>query len=132
MNILLIQNEPSALSCLEQHVRQYYPSDSIASFTDSSAALDYIKKQSPPVDLCFTPVKTDGPSALQVARELRLRSGSVKIVLTAKTNEYAIDAWTLRVNDYLLEPVTAEGVRHTLTSCAPCRAPSSKEAANTL
>ena len=125
MNILLIQNEPIALSCLEQYVRQFYPSDSIASFTDPVAAIDYIRRQSPPVDLCFTPVKTDGPSALQVARELRSRSGSVKIVVTAKTNEYAMDAWTIRVNDYLLEPVTAEGVQHTLVSCAPCTAPTS-------
>ena len=96
MNILLIQNEPYALHRLEQYVRQYYPSDSIASFTDPSAAMDYIERQSPPVDLCFTPVKT---------------------------NEYAMDAWSLRANDYLLEPVTPEGVQHTLTSCAPCHAP---------
>lgn len=123
MNILLIQNEPYALHRLEQYVRQYYPSDSIASFTDPSAAMDYIERQSPPVDLCFTPVKTDGPSAIQVTKALRNRSDTVKIVLTAKTNEYAMDAWSLRANDYLLEPVTPEGVQHTLTSCAPCHAP---------
>lgn len=126
MNILLIQNEPYALFRLEQYVRQYYPSDNIASFTDSMAAIDYIQHQSPPVDLCFTPVKTDGPSAIQIAKTLRNRSGTVKIVLTAKTNEYAMDAWSLRVNDYLLEPVTPEGVQHTLASCAPCYAPPEK------
>ena len=126
MNILLIQNEPYALFRLEQYVRQYYPSDSITSFTDSTAAMEFIEKQSPPVDLCFTPVKTDGPSAMQVTKALRKRSGTVKIVLTAKSNEYALDAWTLGVNDYLLEPITAESVQHTLSSCAPCCAPPRK------
>lgn len=120
MNILLIQNEPYALFQLEQYVRQYYPSDHITSYSDARTALAYIQTGGMLVDLCFTPVKTDGPSGIQIAKALREQSRCTRIVFTAKTNEYALDAWKLGVNDYLLEPVTPEGVQHALMSCAPC------------
>ena len=118
MKILLIQNEPYALFRLEQYVKQYYPTANVAAFCEAQSAIDYIHAEMPPVDLCFTTVKTDGPSGIRIAKALRERSRQTQIVFTAATDEYALDAWKTGANDYLIEPVTPEGVRHTLISCA--------------
>ena len=34
------------------------------------------------------------------------------------TRAYAMEAWQLGVNDYLLEPITRESIQHTLENCS--------------
>ena len=42
---------------------------------------------------------------------------TTKVVFVSGTPDYAIDAWQYHVNDYLITPITLEGIQHTLKSC---------------
>ena len=42
---------------------------------------------------------------------------TTKVVFVSGTPDYAIDAWQYYVNDYLITPITHEGIQHTLKSC---------------
>ena len=42
---------------------------------------------------------------------------TTKVVFISGTPDYAIDAWQYHVNDYLITPITLEGIQHTLKSC---------------
>lgn len=121
MNILLIQKDYGELINLRKCVSSCYPDSHIYSFTDSAKALEFMDAAERSIDLCFTTVKMEGVSGILIAQKLRENNRDTKIVFTSDTNEYAMDAWKLHVNDYLLEPVTMEGVSHTLSSCAPCK-----------
>lgn len=122
MNILLIQKDYGELMNLKKCVSSCYPDSHIHSFTDSIKALDFIDDTEIAIDLCFTTVKMEGVSGIMIVQKLRDNNLDTKIVFMSDTNEYAMDAWKLHVNDYLLEPVTMESVSRTLTSCAPCKA----------
>ena len=56
-------------------------------------------------------------SGFELTAELRNRNRAAKIVFVSGTPDYAIDAWQYHVNDYLITPITLEGIQHTLKSC---------------
>ena len=79
--------------------------------------MQFIQSERFSVDLCFTAVVMRGVSGFELTAELRNRNRAAKIVFVSGTPDYAIDAWQYYVNDYLITPITHEGIQHTLKSC---------------
>lgn len=115
--IMLIDNNISDMKRLKECVEICYPNSEVAIFLNSEDALRYIQSENSSVDLCFTAVVMSGVSGFKITEALKKKDKRARIVFFCDTAEYANDAWRLYVNDYLLKPITAEKVRHTLKSC---------------
>ena len=119
MLILLVRKENAALCKLEQLVWQCYPGSNILTFTDASEALSFVEEEDLDIDLCMTDIKLPGMTGLRLIKNLHDRDRWTKAVLISDSKAYGMDAWRVRANDYLLEPVTLESVRHTVGNCMP-------------
>ena len=98
MLIMLVENNIDELRNLQRYVSECYTDSDIVPFSDSSDAMQFIQS-----DRFFV--------------ELRSRNKYAKVVFVSRTPDYAIDAWQYHVNDYLITPITLEGIQHTLKSC---------------
>ena len=119
MLILLVRRENAALGELEQLVWQCYPGSNILTFTDAAEAFSFVEEEDLDIDLCMTDIKLPGMTGLRLVQKLHDRDRRTKAVLISDSKAYGMDAWRVRANDYLLEPVTLESVRHTVGNCMP-------------
>lgn len=119
MLILLVRRENAALCELEQLVWQCYPGSNILTFTDAAEALSFVEEEDLDIDLCMTDIKLSDMTGLRLIQKLHDRDRRTKAVLISDSKAYGMDAWRVRANDYLLEPVTLESVRHTVGNCMP-------------
>lgn len=117
MLIMLVENNENEMRKLQKCVAGCYPNSDIIPFTNSSAAMEFIKSDRFSVDLCFTVVAMTGITGFGLAEELRKHNKAAKIVFVADSAEYAAEAWQHFASDYLITPITPESVRHTLASC---------------
>ena len=117
MLIMLVENNIDELRNLQRYVSECYTDSDIMPFSDSSDAMQFIQSERFSVDLCFTAVVMPIVSGFELTTELRSRNKYAKVVFVSGTPDYAIDAWQYHVNDYLITPITLEGIQHTLKSC---------------
>ncbi len=112
MTILLVGNDKAELNTLKEHVTRYYPDEEILVFTDSKAAVTYAESNI--VDICFTSVIMKKVTGIALTKEIRKTNPDVSINFIADDESFALDGWRLHINDYLVRPVTAADVAHTI------------------
>lgn len=117
MLILLVENKQSELKKLQKYVTWYYSECNIIPFTNSVDAMKFIESDQFSVDLCFIEIDLPVINGFSLVGELRKQNKKVKVVFLASSPEYAVEAWKNSANDYLITPVTANCIEHTLTSC---------------
>ena len=117
MTIILVRESTEALKHLKQMVEECYPHSTIAAFSSAENALEMIRKTDGQIDLCFTEIEMRGVSGFRIVEELRWRNRWAKAVLIARDKGYALEGWRVGANDYLIEPLTIESIRHAQISC---------------
>ena len=118
MKILLVHEDETILRHIEQMIMVYYPTGEIDIFSNAKDALDQINKQESRIDICFAKVQTSEVSGFRIAEEVRKYNRMAKVVFIASDDRFALDGWRFRMNDYLIEPLTEDSIKHTLISCA--------------
>lgn len=119
MLILLVRQEEEKLRELRSFTETCYPGSEIMAFTDGAEALAYIRAWQMPIDLCITEVEMPGVTGFDLTRALREKDGRTKTAFIADCRDHALAARNARVDDYLIEPVTAVSVWHTIRNCEP-------------
>ena len=114
MVIMLVQNNKKELKNLISCVAAVFPDDIVVGFDNPASALSYAETKH--VDMCFVDVEMKSTSGFALTEELRSRNKNIRINLMADGTDYAIDAWRFHVNDYLVKPVTAEAIKHTVSA----------------
>ena len=117
MQILLVYDDLYTAKQIERYIVACYDNCKVMLCVNANQFQKIVEFQSKEVDLCFTKVKLQGISGIQVVQEMRRHNPKMKIVFFSDTDEYALDAWKLGVNDYLLEPITVESIQHSMKSC---------------
>lgn len=118
MTIMLVRENNAALGHLKQMVEECYPGSTIATFSSAEEAIKMIKTSRQQIELCFTEILINGrPSGFRIVEELHRRNRWAKAVLISRDKDYALEAWQIHVNDYLLEPLTIEDIRHAQSNC---------------
>lgn len=112
MDILIVESEKKIVKVLCDSVTEIYPGSQFHVFADAKQALEFANSQ--PVDICFTEVKAGRVSGFAVAKAVREINEDVLINFIADCKDYALDAWKLHVNDYLLKPITRESILHAI------------------
>ena len=98
-----------------------------ASFADGVQALNFLKTH-PPVDLLLLDIEMPQLSGLDLVRILP--SPSPEVILVTSHRDFAVEAFALRVADYLVKPVDYARFHQAVTRAIERREPTSSGAAS--
>lgn len=114
MRIFLIDDEASARNSMERILRQVRPEAELAVFSRGQAALDAIENNAMLPDVVFSDIQMPGLSGLSLAMKLRTVCPSAKIIFVTGYDEYAVEAFRLHANGYVMKPLDPERVEEEL------------------
>jgi DNA-binding LytR/AlgR family response regulator len=100
---VIIDDEPLAIRVLSSHIRKTKGLSLVKSFENAFEALYFVQTRE--VDLIFLDIQMPGVNGIQFIRILKYPP---KIIITSAFREYALEALTAGVTDYLLKPVAYE------------------------
>jgi DNA-binding LytR/AlgR family response regulator len=103
INCLLVDDEPPALKILERYVAEVNQLKLIGSCNNAFKAMEFLKKEK--IDLLFLDIHMPKLSGISFIKTL---SNPPKLIFTTAHKEYAVDAFELDAEDYLLKPFSFE------------------------
>jgi two-component system LytT family response regulator len=98
---LLVDDEPLAITLLEQHLQQLDYFEVAATCNNAVKALSLLNSQH--IDLLFLDIKMPKISGLDLLKTLK---NPPKTIITTAHREFALDGYDLDIVDYLLKPIT--------------------------
>lgn len=103
INCVVVDDEPLAVSKLENFIARVPALRFLRSFDNSLDALSWLKEN--PADLVFLDIQMEGLTGIQLLETADLKS---RIIITSAYDQYAIKGFELNVTDYLLKPFSFE------------------------
>lgn len=119
MKILICDDEISELKNIEEFVAEYAKIHlelliEIKCFTNPLELLEYIDKNGTP-DIALLDICMPGILGTEIAREIMCKSEeSTDIIFLTTSPDFAVEAFSLHVSDYLSKPYTKERLRDAL------------------
>jgi DNA-binding LytR/AlgR family response regulator len=98
---LLVDDEPLAITLLQQHIAQMDLLEVIAVCPNGVKALEVLRVKE--VDLLFLDIRMPALGGIELLKMLR---HPPKVIITTAYREYALDGYDLDIVDYLLKPIT--------------------------
>lgn len=98
---IAVDDEPLALRIIAQHAAEVSFISLQQTFTDASAAADYLSQHK--TDVLFVDIRMPDINGLQLAQ---LFKQSVQVVFTTAYPDYAVQGFELEATDYLLKPIS--------------------------
>ena len=114
MLIFALDDEPLILQDFEAAIREAAPDAEIMAFSRAAAALTAIQEQKVYPDIVFCDIEMPGLSGLEFAVRLKTLSPKTRVVFVTSYTEYALEAFSVRAQGYVLKPLTADRVREEL------------------
>ena len=105
MRIYVIDDEPTVLKASEQIIRRALPDAEVTAFRSSAEALNTLNNPSKPLDVCFCDIEMPGINGLEFAIHLKQISPETKIIFVTAYSEYALEAFRIHANGYILKPI---------------------------
>ena len=105
MRIYVIDDEPTVLKASEQVIRRALPDAEVTAFLSSMEALDTLNNPSESPDVCFCDIEMPGINGLEFALRLKQISPETKIIFVTAYSEYALEAFRLHANGYIIKPI---------------------------
>jgi DNA-binding LytR/AlgR family response regulator len=119
MKAIIADDEPHLAQYLRERLAQLWPElDVVALAASGPAALEAIDAHRP--DIAFLDIRMPGATGLEVAARAKHRT---RIVFVTAYDQYAVEAFERDAIDYLLKPVTAERLSHTIERLKRSQAP---------
>lgn len=112
MNIIAVDDEALALGYMLKILKEAVPGGSFKGFEDPFAALDYLREN--PADIAFLDIEMYGLNGIELAKRFKEAAPAVKIIFSTGFPDYALDAFSVHANGYLLKPPTVEAVKSEL------------------
>lgn len=108
MRIVLVDQDSLSLMQLEAIMKKSNPKDETLIFNDVYMTLEYIKRNM--VNEIFIEISMKGKTGLTLAKEIKKINRQVKVILIADSEEYAIEAWKVHADYFLVKPITLEAI----------------------
>ena len=105
MRIYVIDDEPTVLKASERVIRRAMPDAEVTAFLSAAEALDSLNNLSAPLDVCFCDIEMPGINGLEFALRLKQISPETKIIFVTAYSEYALEAFRIHANGYILKPI---------------------------
>ena len=110
MRVYVIDDEPIALRASEQVIRNAVPDAEITSFLSGDEALEVLNQTAEYPDIVFSDIEMPGTNGLEFAVRLKQISPRTEIVFVTAYAKYALYAFRVRADGYILKPLTEEEV----------------------
>lgn len=123
MLIFVIDDELPMLRDDERVIREAAPQAELACFDLAADALAAIRQQGARPDVVFTDIEMPGISGLELAVTLKTVSPDTRVVFVTGYSGYAVEAFRIKAQGYLLKPLRAEDVRDELSYLPPPQEP---------
>ena len=114
MLVFLIDDEEYALKDIKSVMAEAEPDAEIMAFTRCEEALEVIRLGMKP-DAVLSDITMPGISGLEFATSVKTFSEDTHIIFTTAHSEYAVDAFRIKANGYLLKPIIAEDLKRELS-----------------
>ncbi len=125
MRIYAIDDEPKMLRLLTDAIAEAEPDAEIFPFSSAADVLMALENRAQSPHAVFMDVEMPGMTGLQLAVKIKAAAPQARIVFVTGYDRYALDAYKLHVNGYVLKPVDADAVRAELEELS--RAPASHD-----
>ena len=100
---IAVDDEPPALRQMEDYISKVSYLDLLATFSNAIDTIHFLREEE--VDLLFLDIHLEQISGLEIIDLLKPKP---KIILTTAYDSYAIKAFDLEIDDYLLKPISFE------------------------
>ena len=113
MNVLAVDDERIQMEELEEAIKEAIPDAIVTSFRKPKEALNYVKEMKTKginMDLAFLDVEMGVMNGLELAKELKDIYDKTNIVFVTGYSQYAVDAFSVPACDYIMKPVSKDGV----------------------
>lgn len=112
MRFLAVDDEPYALKDLVEALTETFPDDEVKGFTGAQGAMDYVGEAK--VDVAFLDIEMGYMDGIILAKNLKDIQPDIHIIFVTSHEKYAVDAFAIHANGYLLKPVYPEEIRNEL------------------
>lgn len=107
MLIFIIDDEPLILRGSKQVFARAVPDADLKAFESGDDALEYMETTKEYPDTVFCDIEMPGTNGLDFAIRLKQMSPQSRIVFVTAYSEYALDAFRVHANGYILKPMNA-------------------------
>ncbi len=126
MLVFVLDDEPMILNDTKAMVSKVAPDAEVRAFTRPKDALSAITDEGLTPDIVFSDIEMPGMKGLVFAKKLKTLSPYTRLVFVTGYEQYALDAFRVRAQGYLLKPVREEAIREEM-SYVPHEAPPPKD-----
>ena len=130
MHIIYVDDEKPALNNFRLTVASILEIESITTFQSGQAALDWAEDHL--ADVAFLDIEMPGIGGLELAKALKNKIPSIRIVFVTAYSQYALDAWGVDAMGYLLKPYAVSDILKELAKCSYTPLPSQSILINTI
>lgn len=116
MLIFAIDDEPMLLADSAQTIRDAVENAEVMEFTRGNAALEAIRQDGLKPQAVFCDIEMPGMNGLDFAAELKELCPDTMVIFVTSFSEYAVEAYRLHANGYVMKPLEEERVREELAS----------------
>lgn len=111
MKIMIIENDPESIECFIACLKKVDEKIKYIAFDQSNLVIEYARKHT--ADMLFTEVKLREMTGFALINQVKQIQPAIYSVILAKTTEYALEAWSNHVDDY----ITISSLDQYLGSC---------------
>lgn len=117
MKLLVVDDEPMALKDIVGQLKHLsiLQESHITALDDSTEALNFIKENT--VDIIFLDINMPGLNGLDLARKIQELQPACHIIFLTGYSAYAVEAFKIKVQGYLLKPVLPEELEREIKYC---------------
>lgn len=112
MQVIAVDDEEIALKNLELRLQECQEISQIMTFLKPADALAWLEKNL--INVAFLDINMRRMNGLDLARAVKEKQPACAIIFVTGYSEYAVDAFKLKANGYLLKPVEVEDLRREL------------------
>lgn len=114
MRIFAIDDEPKMLLLLKNAIREAAPDAEILAFSSAADVMAALSDPEKSPDAVFSDIELPGMSGLTLAVKIKEAVPETRIVFVTGYDQYALEAWRVHANGYILKPVDAAAIREEL------------------
>ena len=109
MNIIILDNHKLIISEIRRQVMSVQPGAVCECFTKQREAIEYVRNN--PVDAALLDVDMPGLNGIEVAELMCQLNPRLNIIFVTGYPEYALQAFSVPVSDFIVKPVSEEALR---------------------
>lgn len=114
MLLFAIDDEPKMLRMLHDAIAAAEPSGEILDFSSVSQVLDALSSGTKRPDVVFSDIELPGMSGLTLALKIKKAAPRARIIFVTGYDHYALEAYRLHAQGYIMKPVDAAAIREEL------------------